>query len=161
MSLPVSTLFARAIGRPHTSNEGQALFEALSISEADLQKHPMGLEELRWSINTDQGIQLEFENSGNMADIASHDIGKRHWLLTEALFWNDSTLTQSHGTVMPFGIRFNMTRASVQKCLPVSKRFTAATADVWVGDSFELVVNYIEDTQVIRYVSYGMPLEIQ
>ncbi|SIS70142.1 hypothetical protein SAMN05421772_10396 [Paracoccus saliphilus] len=157
---PNPEIFAKAIGKTHISREGQALFDALGITEADFQKHPKGVAELRIWGDMNQGVQLGFEDVGAREAYIHYSIGKGPWLITEVIFWNIPASGQPYAGAKPFGIQFDMTRQEVRERVTVEMTVEDAAADVWDLGDLELVVNYIEDTQSIRCVSYNVPQEI-
>lgn len=155
MYFPNPDIFAKAIGKPHTSREGQMLFDALGITEVDLEKHPMGLDDLRIWDDMDMGLQLGFEDAGTREEINSDPNRQGPWLVTEVIFWNVPTSERPYAGAKPFGLQFSMTRQEVRERVTAKMTFEDASADAWELEGLELVVNYIEGTQAIRCVSYN------
>lgn len=154
---PNPEIFAKAIGKTHISREGQALFDALGITEADFQKHPKGVAELRIWGEMKLGIQLALEDVSAKENIADAAIGKGPWLVAEVIFRYIPSSGQPYAGVKPFGIQFDMTRQEIRQRVAARIIFEDTSADVWDLGDLELVVNYVEGTQAIQCISYSLP----
>jgi len=146
------TRFLELIGKPHDSEIVLELFKELGIEWSDVRCIDRDIQLYIWE-SYEKGLQLNFEDEGELVEKPYHDPGDGPFILTCLTFWGGDEDFTSYSGPLPKGIKMTDDQKTILNNAGNPDEKNEFNAWIWYGTDYRMSIAW-EDSNKIRAIAY-------
>ncbi len=146
------TTLPELIGKPHDSEMVLELFKELGIEWADVRCIDRDLQQYSWD-SYEKGLQLDFEDEGELLDMPYHDPGEGPFILTNIGFWGGVDEFTAYSGPLLKGIKMTDDQDTVLEKIASPDEQNEFGIWIWYGTNYQMTIEW-ENPDRIRSIVY-------